>query len=205
MLLEKRFRNLAIKLRDRDREKCEYLASELERTIVLCSDGTDEDLLRYEGIEDCDGFVTTTTSDEANILMGVIAKAMGARKSIAVVRRKIYNNLSEYLAVDALVNPNEALASVIMKHILYPYRTGALSVIDKIGAETLEVEIPSTSPVLGKKIKNIGLPKGVILALIDREDDVIVPLGNYILREKDRVLIFACSRLLSRAVEILKV
>jgi len=205
MLLEKRFRNLAIKLIDRDREKCEKLASELERTIVLCSDGTDEDLLRYEGIEDCDGFVTTTTSDEANILMGVIAKAMGARKSVAVVRRKIYNNLSEYLAVDALVNPNEALASVIMKHILYPYRTGALSVIDKIGAETLEVEIPSNSPVLGKKIKNIGLPKGVLLALIARGDDVIVPFGNSILRENDRVLLFACSRLLPRAVEMLKV
>jgi len=205
MLLEKRFRNLAIKLIDRDREKCEKLALELERTIVFCSDGTDEDLLRYEGIEDCDGFVTTTTSDEANILMGVIAKAMGARKSIAVVRRKIYNNLSEYLAVDALVNPNEALASVIMKHILYPYRTGALSVIDKIGAETLEVEIPSNSPVLGKKIKNIGLPKGVLLALIARGDDVIVPFGNSFLKENDRVLLFAFSRLLPRAVEILKV
>src|SRR6056297_18171 len=205
MLLEKRFKNLVVKLIDRDKEKCERLASELERTIVLCSDGTDEDLLRYEGIEDCDGFVTTTTSDEANILMGVIAKAMGARKSIAVVRRKIYNSLSDYLAVDALVNPNEALASVIMKHIRYPYRTGALSVIDKIGADTLEVEIPADSPVLGKKVRNIGFPKGVILALVARGNDVFVPFGNTVLHEGDRVLLFASSRILPKAVEILGV
>ena len=140
-ILEDRFRNLEIKLIDRDREKCERLSGELERTIVLVGDGADDELLKYEGIEDADGFVTTTTSDEANILMGVIGKALGARKSIAVVRRDIYNRLDDYITVDALVNPNEALASIIMRYIRYPSGAASLSIIDKIGPETSKAKV----------------------------------------------------------------
>lgn len=205
MLLESRFRNLEIKLIDRDRSKCEKLASELSRTVVLCSDGTDEELLKYEGIEDCDGFVTTTTSDELNILMGIIGKALGARKTIAVVRRIMYSRLNDYFAVDSLVNPNEALASVIMRHIRYPSGAGTLSIIDKIGAETLEVVVEDKSPVSGKKLRDIGLPPGVLIALISRGGELHVPFGDTQIIPGDRILLFASSKILPKAVEILGV
>ena len=204
-ILEDRFRNLEIKLIDRDREKCERLSGELERTIVLAGDGADDELLKYEGIEDADGFVTTTTSDEANILMGVIGKALGARKSIAVVRRDIYNRLDDYITVDALVNPNEALASIIMRYIRYPSGAASLSIIDKIGAEMVEVAIPGESVVVGKRIMDIGLPRGALLALISRNNELIVPYGETIIQGGDKVIIFSNSKILPRAVDILGV
>jgi len=133
--LELRYRDLDIRLIDQDSEKCDKLARELERTIVLFGDGADEELLLYEGVEGADGFVTTTASDERNLLMGVIGRVHGARKSIAVVRRKPLMKLGDYVPVDALVNPNQALASLIMRHVRYPSSSGALSIIEKIDAE----------------------------------------------------------------------
>jgi trk system potassium uptake protein TrkA len=78
--LENQFRNLDIRLIDHNREKCERIAAELKRTLVLCGDGADENLLRQEGIEEADGLVCATESDETNLLFSVIGKALGLGK-----------------------------------------------------------------------------------------------------------------------------
>ena len=103
--------------------------------------------------------MTTTANDEHNLLIGVVGKALGAKKSVAVVRREMLMRLTDYIAVDAMVNPNQALATVIMKQVRYPFGTGALSIIDEIDAEVLELTIPRGSAVSGKKIMDLGLPK----------------------------------------------
>jgi trk system potassium uptake protein TrkA len=203
--LEIRFPDMDIRLIDQDRDKCEKLSRELERAIVIHGDGMDEELLRYEGVDEAHGFVTTTANDEHNILIGVVGKALGARKSVAVVRRELLMRLTDYMAVDAMVNPNQALATVIMRQVRYPYGTGALSIIDKIDAEVLELKIPHGSPVSGKKIMDLDLPKGILIALISRNGDMFVPWGDSVLMENDEVLIFAAEELMPRAVEMLGV
>lgn len=203
--LEMRYRNLDVRLIDQDREKCDKLARELERTIVLAGDGTDEELLHYEGVEDADGFVTTTASDERNLLIGVIGKALGAGKSIAVVRRNLLMKLDDYISVDALVNPNQALASVIMRQVRYPFSSGALSIIEKIDAEMLEVTVQENSRIVGKQVMDLGLPKGILLALICRNEQVFVPWGDTVLQPHDQIVLFASSEQMPKAVEILEV
>ena len=203
--LELRYRDLDIRLIDQDSEKCDKLARELERTIVLFGDGADEELLLYEGVEGADGFVTTTASDERNLLMGVIGRVLGARKSIAVVRRNPLMKLGDYIPVDALVNPNQALASLIMRHVRYPFSSGALSLIEKIDAEMLEVTLREDSRIIGKHIKDLGLPKGILLALARRGEEVFVPVGETILQLGDQIVLFASSEQMPKAVEILGV
>lgn len=203
--LEIRFPKLDIRLIDQDRDKCEKLSRELDRVIVIHGDGMDEELLRYEGIDEADGFVTTTANDEHNLLIGVVGKALGAKKSVAVVRRELLMRLIDYMAVDAMVNPNQALATMIMRQVRYPYGTGALSIIDKIDAEVLELTLPQESPVSGKRIMDLGLPKGILIALVSRDGDMFVPWGDSVLMENDEVLIFAAEELMPRAVEILGV
>lgn len=203
--LEMRYRHLDVRLIDQDREKCDKLARELERTIVLSGDGADEELLQYEGVEDADGFVTTTASDERNLLIGVIGKALGARKSIAVVRRNLLMKLDDYISVDALVNPNQALASVIMRQVRYPFSSGALSIIEKIDAEMLEVTLQEDSRIVGKRVMDLGLPKGILLALICRGEKVFVPWGETVLEPLDQIVLFASSEKMPGAVEIMGV
>jgi len=203
--LENQFRNLDIRLIDHNREKCERLAGELKRTLVLCGDGADENLLRQEGIEETDGLVCATESDETNLLFSVIGKALGARKTIAVVRHKIYMKLDNYMSVDSIVNPNSALASVILRYARYPTGSGVLSIIEKIDAEMLEVVIPERSPAVGRTIMSLGLPKGILIALIVRKGDTFVPVGATVLQKGDKVIVFATSDLMSEAMESLGV
>lgn len=203
--LEARYPKLDIRLIDQDREKCEKLSRELDRTIVLHGDGMDEELLRYEGIEEADGFVTTTSDDENNILIGVVGKALGARKSIVVVRRELLMRLTEYIAVDDMVNPNQALATVIMRQVRYPSGAGVLSIIDKIDAEVLEMPILSGSTVSGLQIKDVDLPRGVLIALVSRGGEMFVPWGDTVLMAGDEVLIFGSKELMPKATGILGV
>ena len=203
--LETRYPQLDIRLIDQDKDKCDKLARELERTIVLVGDGADEELLRSEGIEGIDGFVATTANDERNILMGVIGKALGANKSIAVVRRGFFEKLDKYLPVDAMVNPNQALASVIMRYVLYPSAAGALSIIERIDAEILEVTVGKNSEVLDVVLAEAGLPKGVLVALVSRRGNVFVPTGETQLEEGDQVVLFASSDKMQQALNILGV
>jgi trk system potassium uptake protein TrkA len=137
--------------------------------------------------------------------MGVIGRVHGARKSIAVVRRKPLMKLGDYVPVDALVNPNQALASLIMRHVRYPSSSGALSIIEKIDAEMLEVTLREESRIIGKRIKDLGLPKGILLALARRGEDVFVPMGDTVLQSGDQIVLFASSEQMPKALEILGV
>ncbi|MDR3229988.1 MAG: Trk system potassium transporter TrkA, partial [Synergistaceae bacterium] len=130
--LEHNYRGVEIRLIDHDREQCEKLASELTRTLVLHGDGADETLLSEEGIGEADGYVCATESDEVNLIYGAMAKSLGAHKCIAVVRRRLYLDMPDRMPIDAVVDPNEALASVILRYIRYPGRSKALSIIEKI-------------------------------------------------------------------------
>ena len=187
-----------------DKEKCERLAQELKKTVVLCASADDEEFLKQEGVESVDGFVCTTADDETNILIAVLGKALGAKKSIAVVRHKTYLNMDRYLPVDSLVNPNEALISMILRFVRYSEQATSLSIIDKIGAEMLEVPVPADSQTIGKPLRELNLPKGVVIAFIERNGEIFVPDGDAVLQANDTVVLFASSGLVSKALNILE-
>jgi trk system potassium uptake protein TrkA len=201
--LERNFQKIDIRLIDRDPEKCEELARELGKTTVLCGDASDTDLLRYEGIEEVDGFVCTTASDETNLVLSAVGHSLGARKTIAVVRKHGYLDLQEAFTADALVNPNEALASTILHRIRYPRGTGAVSVIDQIDAEMGEITLAGDSPAVGRKVMELDIPKGVILALVERKATVFVPKGDTLLEEGDHILFFSSRDNLHKALAAL--
>ena len=203
--LESRFRNLDIRLIDINREKCERLASELKHTLVLHGDGADDAFLVQEGIEGADGLVCATGSDEANLLFAVLGKSLGAKKTIAIARRKIYARLHGYMSVDAIVNPNSALSSVILSQARHRSGGGALAIIDKIDAEMMELTVPVGSPAAGRAIMDLGMPKGMLIALVVRGEEVFVPTGSTVMHEGDRALLFASTDLMGEAGEYLGV
>lgn len=203
--LLKSYRSIEVKIVDRNREKCIRLAEELPKVKVLWGDGTDEKLLKHEGVQDVDGFVATTDNDELNMILAILGNKMKARKTVAVVRKELYSKLAEDLPIDSVVNPNDSLASVILRHVRYPESAGTLSLIDRIGAEMLEVTVPEGGPVTGKKLKDIDLPKGIIFAMVKRGDAIIVPDGYLVLTGGDIVSVFATGDLLPKAIKILGV
>jgi len=121
-----------------------------------------------------------------------------------VVRHKTYLNMDRYLPVDSLVNPNEALISMILRFVRYSEQATSLSIIDKIGAEMLEVPVSADSPTIGKPLRELNLPKGVVIAFVERNSEIFVPDGDAVLQANDTVVLFASSGIVSKALNILE-
>ena len=101
------------------------------------------------------------------------------------------------------MNPNEALASTILHRIRYPRGMGAVSVIDQIDAELGEITLTPASPAVEKKVMELDIPRGVILALVERGEEVFVPKGSTVLKENDHLLFFSSRDNLHKALAAL--
>ncbi len=202
-LLVKNHPEVNIKLIDLDHDRCSRLASEFPTLTVLHGDGTDEKLLRHEGIDLTDGFLAATDNEELNMVLAILAKSLGSGKCIALIRKEVYTQLASQLPIDALVNPNESLSSVILRFVRYPETAGSLSMIGRIGAEILESTLPDASPAVGKKIADLHLPKGVLFAMVNRDGESLMPQGSLVLKGGDVLLIFAMDEKMSKALKVL--
>ena len=196
------FGNVSLRLIDIDSERCARLADELGEALVINSDGADKRVLSEEGIDEADGYICATDLDEQNLIYCAIAKRMGAKKTIAIVKRKDYQEMTQCMPVDAIVDPNEALANLILRFVHYPKHTRAFSMIEKINAEMLEVVLPENIDLIGKTLAQIKLKKGVVVALLKRGDNVFVPFGSTQLLAGDRVILFALTEMMPEAARL---
>ncbi|HOB11228.1 MULTISPECIES: Trk system potassium transporter TrkA [Acetomicrobium] len=187
---EKNHKDVDIRLLDLDPQKCERISKELDKTLVLQGDVADEDVLLSEGIEETDGFVSTTANDELNILVAIMAKELGAKKSIAIVRNDTYRKLEGRLSLDAMVNPNEALVAAIMRYVTLRTKGAAMSTIEQINAEMIDLVVPEGAFVVGKKIMDLHISPTAIVVLVQRGEDIFVPDGMTTLKPNDRVLLY---------------
>lgn len=90
--LEKRYE---VKIVEGRSERAEAIAGELDRTLVLLGDATDEELLEQENIGEMDLFLALTNDDEDNIMAGNLAKRLGAKRVVALINRRAYAEMIE--------------------------------------------------------------------------------------------------------------
>lgn len=177
---------------EKDRERSEYLAGKLKRTLVIRGDGTNIDLLEEEDLQAMDAFVGLTDLDEQNLLMALVAKESGVNKSIAKISRPNYIQVIDKLNIDVAFNPVDITASDILKFI----RGGkVLSVSLLLGGEgeVTEIIAEKDSPLVGKPLHEINLPTGIIIGAILHQGEVLIPDGNTVIYENDRMVIFTLS------------
>ena len=196
--------NIYCKIIENNPDRCAEIAEELNRTVVLCGDGSDQVLLAEENIQDIEVVITLTNNEETNILASLLAKRMGAKKSIAKISKFSYFSLMKTIGIEKVVSTRLSAINTILRHIR---RGKVLSDISLKGeqAEILEALALKTSDIVDKPLKQISFPKGAIVAGIIRKDDIIIPSGDSIIRPQDRVLIFARRPALSKVEKILSV
>ena len=207
-LLHSNLKGVDVRIIEIDRDKCRRVAGELPKATVLWGDGADEELLTQEGVENAGGFVASTDNDEVNLVLASQAKMLGARKSIAVIRRKSYMKLVEAMPIDAIVSRNDALSSVLISAVRHPGNASTLAFIDQIGAETLRVSIPDGSPAIGVELKDLPLPPGSLLGLVKREreaGELFIPTGKSSLAAGDKVVVFSALDAVNDVLETLGV
>ena len=158
-------------------------------TLVINRDGPNIDLLKEEGIEEADGFVAVTGYDEENLLVSLLAQHLGTKKVIAKISRTSYIPILEKIGVDAVVNPHLTTVSAILRFLnrdefisLIMLKEGELEVIELIAQKH--------SKINNKPLKLIDFPNNSIIGAIIRNDEIIIPGGDDIITEDDKVILF---------------
>ena len=192
------------KIIEKNPDRCAKLAERLNKVVVLHGDGSDQELLKEENIQDIDVVVTLTGDEEINILASLLAKQMGARKTITKISKFSYFPLMSTIGIEQVVSPRLSAINTILQHIR---RGKVLSSISIKGeqAEFMEAVALETSDIVGKPLKNISFPKGVLVAGIIREENFIIPTGDSIVNPDDMIIIFARKQAIPKVEKILAV
>lgn len=195
-LAKKLERRVEVTLIESNREKSVRIASQLKRTAVFQADGTEIDTLAREGLLNMDAFIAVTSDDETNILSCLLAKHLGIHKTIALVNKPTYLPIMPVIGIDSTVNVRLSTASAILRFI----RRGAIlsaATFHGIDAEAIEFEVMKSNKITGKPLKELGLPKGSLIAAVVRGAEVFVPNGNSLLQSGDKVIVFALPAAIS--------
>jgi trk system potassium uptake protein TrkA len=123
---------------------------------------------------------------------------------MTLVNSSSYAPLMGALGVDVAVSPRETTVSTILGRI----RRGRILAIQSIRdgmAEIVEAEALETSPLVGKPLKEIKLPSGILLGAILRDGEVIIPRGDSVIQAHDRVLVFAAASAVKKLEKLLAV
>jgi trk system potassium uptake protein TrkA len=193
-----------VKIIDKNSERCADLAEKLERVIVINGDGADKKLLQEENIGDVD-FMVAITGDEANnILISLLAKGLGAKKTITRVSKLSYIPLVSAIGIDTVVSPRLSAVRAILQYIR---RGKVISVAPLKGeqAEAIEAEALETSDIVNIPLSKVKFPKGAIVGAIVRGEQIIIPRGDSVIMPKDRLIIFALEQIVPKLEKLLTV
>jgi trk system potassium uptake protein TrkA len=196
--------SISTKIIEKNSERCTELAEKLNKAVVLHGDGSDQELLREENIQDMDVVVTLTNDEETNILTSLLAKRMGASKIITKVSKFSYIPLISMIGLEQVVSPRLSAINTILQHIRVGKVLAAKSIKDE-QAEVMEAVALETSDIVGKPIREISIPKGALVTGIMRKDTVIIPTGESVIEPNDRIIIFAKKQAIPEIEKILAV
>jgi len=183
---------ISVRLIEQNEDRAMELSNKLDNCLVIHGDGTDFNLLEEEMLSSMDAFIGVTGFDEQNLLMALVAKQEGVSKSIAKISRQNYSKIINRLAIDAAVNPVYITASNILKYIRGG-RVISVSLFLAGDGEVTELIVGKDSPFTNKPLCKLNLPKGIIIGAIIRNDQVIIPKGDSILKADDRIVVFCLS------------
>lgn len=193
-----------IKIIEYNENRATWLAEKLDNTLVLHGSATDENLLTNEYIDEIDVFCALTNDDENNIMAGLLAKNLGAKRVISIINRSRYVDLLTGNQIDIVVSPHQITIGSVLSHArrgdiaaVYPLRRGT--------AESIEVIVHGdkhTSSLVGRRVDEIKWPTGCHIAAIVRAEEVIMGRDHsQILQDGDHIIFFVARRRVLRELE----
>lgn len=186
-----------ITLVEKDPKKCIKLAEQLKGCLILNIDGRDVASLEEEGLANMDAFIAVTGDSEINIMTTLVAKSHDVMKTIARVENIDYIHLSQDIGIDTLINKKMIAASSIFKHVRKG-KVDAIAHLHGVNAEIIEFEINENTRVSGKQIKKIKFNNQVKIISIIRNNEILFPDEEEILRPGDKVITMILSQAIGK-------
>ena len=178
---------------EKDAEQAAVAAVTLRRSMVIQDEGIDETVLVREGVGVSDLFIAATGDDRLNILTALMAKQLGAKRTIAIVERSEFSRVVESIGVDVAISPRRMTASAILRFV----RAGSVvsaAVLDKSAGEVLEFVVKASCPVCGRKLAEVDFPEGAIVGALVQGAKVCIPDGRSELAEGDIAIVFTLPK-----------
>ena len=185
---------MSVKIIESDKNRCEELSLLLPKAIIINGDGTNEELLKEEGIATAQAFIPLTGIDEENIILTLYAKQVSGAKVITKINRINFRGVISKLDLGSIVYPRYITSEAIIAYV----RAKRASMNSNIEAlyhmydhrvEAIEFLIDKESAATGQTLANLPLKKSLIIALINRSGKIFMPSGSDSLMVGDSVMI----------------
>ncbi len=185
-----------VKLIERNPDRARLVSEKLANTVVLQGDAADEELLRQENIDNMELFCSLTNADEANILSAMLAKRLGARRTMAIVNRPAYVDLIESSVLDIAISPRVSTVSALLSRVRRGDVVAAHSLRRGV-AEAIEAVAHGDrkhSKLVGRRLEEIKLPEGATIGAILREDKLVPLDKDVVVEEFDHIILFVIDK-----------
>ncbi len=201
-LIENSETYIKTELVEANKERAEFLASNLENITVTCGDGLDNQILEEVNISDSGYCISITEDDEVNILSSLLAKRAGANTSITLINNSNYSSLLSNIGVDMTIDPKIITISKILEKVRGVKIRNDYSIGEGFG-EVIEADIQSESFLCNKNLKELELPKGIRIGSIVRDKKIIIPNSLTVFKENDDVVFFAETNCIKKLEKLL--
>lgn len=179
---------------DKDKDRCEEIATLLPKVVVINGNGVDEDLLTEEGIQSAESFVTLTGSDEENILLTVHAKQFSNAKLVTKINKIRFKDAINNLDIGSVIYPRYITSEAIIAYVRAKNASKGSNVetlyhLFDHRVEAVEFKIDKESKVTNTPIMKLKLKDNLLICFIFRRGKVIIPSGQDCILPGDSVMI----------------
>jgi trk system potassium uptake protein TrkA len=189
--IEQSFDEARIKIIEKDKSRAEFIANELNNTLVINGDGLDEDILTEVNLEEVETVIALTNDDEDNLMVSVLVEKFSKdKRTMALINKPNYSLLQTSLKIDDMIDPRMTTVSSILKHVHKGTIETAYTILNG-EYEVIEAEIIETSELINKELKNSDLPDEIRIGAVLRKDEIIIPRSSFVFQKEDTVVLLA--------------
>lgn len=180
---------------EKDPVRCKELSDLIPQALIICGDGTDKDMLLEEGVTRVESFVALTNLDEENIMLSMYVKTINPKaKLITKVHRVTYGDIIGSLNIGSIIYPKNITADRIVQFVrgMSASKNSNIESLYRLNddrVEALEFIVRTGSPVIGIPLAKLNLKKGILIACINHNGEIISPTGDSVIKDRDSVIV----------------
>lgn len=181
---------IKMKIIEKDEKKARAIAEKLNKTLVIHGDGSNLDLLMSENLDSMDQFIAITGDDETNIITSIVAKHIGVKRTVSLIKKSEYLPLTPALNLDAVVSKQQITVNAITQ-LIKGDGIAKFAELPGLDAEIVEFVVRENSKITRKPIMDLKIPKGAVIGAVLRAEELIIPKGNTQIQAGDKVVVFS--------------
>jgi len=189
--IEQSFESARVKIIEKDKNRAEFIANDLNNTIVINGDGLDEDVLNEANLDEVETVLALTNDDEDNLMVSILVEKFSKdKRTMALINKPNYSLLQSSLKIDDLIDPRMNTVSSILKHVHKGTIENAYTILNG-EYEVIEADIIESSELVNKELKDSNLPDEIRIGAILRGKEIIIPTSSYIFQKDDTVVLLS--------------